>query len=354
MKSKKILSWVVICAFIISAVAVPTITAKVDDKEKIFSYLAPIDDKFSGRPVKASASVDFRNIAAGDTLFSEVEVVAQATGTAVSVVYVVDGQTTENLMSRVSSSDRYVAQWDTSKLSTAIPHSLTLKAKDSQNNVVATSSISVTVAGALRYNIRYEVDYMANCYPDQSVFDYLTDYWADHAVKVTFTKGNVVQDPTAADKVITDSDFWFIENNNNAGPDNSADNGYQYFLEDKWMLCGTFDTNINVGGYTYVPRTGRDYVGGNYIFIAQSMIADWEEANSILDFGGSVIVVGHEAGHSVGIVVGGSEKYDPDYYSIMSYMRMQNAKDMVGNWYYSKEYWAAANFADQKSLPSVI
>jgi hypothetical protein len=35
--------------------------------------------------------------------------------------------------------------------------------------------------------------------------------------------------------------------------------------------------------------------------------------------------------------------YDSDYYSIMSTMRMENAKYMSGYWYYSKEYWATAN-----------
>jgi len=56
-------------------------------------------------------------------------------------------------------------------------------------------------------------------------------------------------------------------------------------------------------------------------------------------------VTGHEAGHSIGIVVGTrSEKYDTDFYSIMSMMRLENAKIMQGNWYYIKEYWSAANF----------
>jgi len=36
-------------------------------------------------------------------------------------------------------------------------------------------------------------------------------------------------------------------------------------------------------------------------------------------------------------------KYDPDYYSIMSFMRIENGKYMSSYWYYSKEYWTTAN-----------
>jgi len=111
------------------------------------------------------------------------------------------------------------------------------------------------------------------------------------------------------------------------------------------MLYGTWDQDSSVGGYTYVAFIGRDLVAGNYIFIADAMIYAWEASNSIPSNGGEVIVTCHEAGHSIGIAVlrGTSEKYDPDAYSIMSYMRLQNAKDMTYYWYYSKEYWSTAN-----------
>ncbi len=73
------------------------------------------------------------------------------------------------------------------------------------------------------------------------------------------------------------------------------------------------------------------------------MIQDWQNDYNIGSAGGELIVTGHEAGHSIGILVGGSEKYDPDYYSIMSYMRMQNSKYIAPYWYYSGQYWATAN-----------
>jgi hypothetical protein len=172
----------------------------------------------------------------------------------------------------------------------------------------------------------------------------MVNYWAGHAIKVTYTIDDQVSDPTP-DGIISTSDFWTIENQNNEGADNSLNNGYQYTLKEKWMLYGTQDKDSNVGGYTYVAFIGRDLVAGNYIFIADAMIDAWEASNSIPSDGGEVIVTCHEAGHSVGIAVlrGISEKYDPDAYSIMSYMRLQNAKDMVDYWYYSKEYWATAN-----------
>jgi len=113
------------------------------------------------------------------------------------------------------------------------------------------------------------------------------------------------------------------------------------------MLYGTWDASSNVGGYTYIAFSGKDLIGGNYIFIADAMIDNWESQNSIPSSGGEVIVTCHEAGHSIGIAVlrGTSEKYDPDAYSIMSYMRLQNAKDMADCWYYSEEYWATANLS---------
>lgn len=113
------------------------------------------------------------------------------------------------------------------------------------------------------------------------------------------------------------------------------------------MLYGTWYTDPNVGGYTYVDIVGGDLLAGNYIFIADAMVDNWEAGYGITDEGGEVIVTAHEAGHAIGIakLSGGYEVYDSDYYSIMSYMRIENGKYMSGYWYYSKEYWATANLS---------
>ena len=111
------------------------------------------------------------------------------------------------------------------------------------------------------------------------------------------------------------------------------------------MLWGTWDENTNVGGYTYVVIDKKDALSGNYVFIADAMIDDWEAENSMYADNGEVIVTCHELGHSIGILQlrGQSEKYDPDSYSIMSTMNVENALYMENNWYYSESYWDTKN-----------
>jgi len=113
----------------------------------------------------------------------------------------------------------------------------------------------------------------------------------------------------------------------------------------KWILWGTEDDNPYVGGYTYVVIDKKDALAGNYIFIADGMVDSWETQNEMYNDNGEVIVACHELGHSIGILQlkGQSEKYDPDYYSIMSHMRPENALYMENAWYYSSTYWNSKN-----------
>jgi hypothetical protein len=341
MLGKKIVCCLLLLSFIL-ALASPVLAVPEERKlDRVYSYL-PLEGKPSakpGKPVKTSVSI--RNIPSGDTVYSQVLVIAQAAGTFDSVVYQIDSGP-EVEMAKVGSTDRYQDTWDTTGLSG--PHTLTVKAK-SGTNVVASDSVSVTVVDSYQWEVHYEIDYMQGHEPEQAVLGYLVNYWKGHAINVTYSVDELVSDPTPADGYISDSDFWTLEKEYNQGSDNVTQYGPQYTLKEKWMLYGTWDVNSNVGGYTYVAFSGKDLIGGNYIFIADAMIDNWETINDIPSDGGEVIVTCHEAGHSTGIAVirGISEKYDPDAYSIMSYMRLQNAKDMAGYWYYSKEYWATAN-----------
>jgi hypothetical protein len=181
----------------------------------------------------------------------------------------------------------------------------------------------------------------------------MQNYWKGFAIRVTFRVDDVVTDPTPGDGKITDSDFWSIENNNNDvwmyddRAHGSSASG-KYTLREKWMLYGTWAPSSTTGGYTYITKSGSDVLGGNYIFIADSMIDNWEATNAIPSEGGEETVVLHEAGHSIGIAKLSStytEVYDSDYYSVMSRMRMENAKYMASYWYYRNEYWATANLS---------
>jgi len=314
-------------------------------------------DTYLGRPDRpprppkpTKTGVDICNIPSGDTVYSTVLIIAEVTGEFDSVVYRIDSGD-EYPMSGVGSTNRFQASWDTTQFF-ATEHTVTVEAKSDAGNVLASDSVGVTVFEDYQWELYYEIDYMADHEPPQSVLDYIQSYWKGHAIKVSFSVAGDVLDPTP-DGYISSDDFWNIEASYNGGNDQAQDgvdadgDGYdeEFFLNEKWMLYGTWDENPNVGGYAYVLVDRKDGLAGNYIFIADAMIDNWEAQDPIPDEGGEVIVVGHECGHSIGILVlrGQSEKYDPDAYSIMSYMRLENAKYMASHWYYSKEYWDTAN-----------
>jgi hypothetical protein len=343
MLGKKIVCCLLLLSFIL-ALASPVLAVPEERKlDCVYSYLS-LEDKPLAKPGKpVTTSLGIRNIPSGDTVFDKVLVIAQVTGTFTKVVFQV-GSSAAVDMAKVDSTDRYEASWDTNSLS-AGSYTFTIKAEDANNKQLASASVTVNVVKSIKYHLRYEIDYVTGYMPSTNVLDYMVSYWRGHAIEVTYTIDDEIKDSIATDGVISSSDFWALENKYNDGTTNSAKYGYQYTLPEKWMLYGTWDVNSNVGGYTYVAFSGKDLIGGNYIFIAGAMIDNWETINDIPSDGGKVIVTCHEAGHSIGIAVirGISEKYDPDVYSIMSYMRLQNAKDMVNYWYYSKEYWATAN-----------
>jgi hypothetical protein len=341
---KKMLCALLISTFMLSLIlSAPVLASTVDNKgQQVYSYLASFDDKAQAKPGKpsATATVSLQNIPSGDYLLGTVTIIAQASGAAVSKVYYSVDSGSDIMMSAIDSTGRYQAQWITTGLSNQ--HTLTVKAKNSAGNVVASSSaVTVTIVSSPKYEVRYEIDCLTGYTPTDSVLNYLTGYWLQHATIVTFTVDDTgIADPSGGG-YISSADFWSIENTHNDGPTNSVKYSYQYTLADKWMLYGSFDSNLNVGGYTYMTRSGS---GGNYIFICDGMIQNWQTTNNIGSAGGELIVTGHEAGHSIGILVGGGgEKYDTDYYSIMSLMRMENAKYIAPYWYYSGQYWATAN-----------
>lgn len=337
---KKIVCSMVLLTFLLALVAPVLATFKETSLVRAESYLT-LQAKPSKLGKPTTTAVSIRNIPFGDTVYSKVLIIAQATGTFDSVWYQIDSGS-EVVMTQVDSTDRYQASWDTTGLSGT--RTLTVKAIGG-GKVVASDSVTVNVVDSYRWELYYEIDYIEGHKPSQTVLDYMQDYWKGHGIQVTYLIDDVVSDPTPSDGYISSNDFWNIENEHNdvwMFDDRSfGGDSPKYTLKEKWMLYGTQDQNSNVGGYTYVAFSGRDLVAGNYIFIADEMIDAWELSSSIPSDGGEAIVVCHEVGHSIGIAVirGFSEKYDPDIYSVMSYMRLENAKSMARYWYYSKEYW---------------
>jgi hypothetical protein len=299
-----------------------------------------------------TAFINIRNIRSGEYVYSNVLIIAQVTGVFSKVYYAVDSPANKKAMTRVGTTSRYRATWNTTAFK-AGSHTLAVGAFNSAGSLVGSASVSVNVVKAYRYALYYEIDYMSDHYPPASVRTYMQNYWKGFAIRVTFRVDDVVADPTPSDGKITDSDFWSIEHTYNDvwmyddRAHGSSATG-KYTLKEKWMLYGTWATSSTTGGYTFITRSGSDVLGGNYIFIADSMIDNWEATNVVPSEGGEEIVVLHETGHSVGIAKLSStytEVYDSDYYSVMGRMRMENAKYMASCWYYSKEYWATANLS---------
>lgn len=341
MWKKKTLCALVLLSFL-SALIIPAFETTKTTLIRADTYLArKKPPRPSGKPTKTS--VDIRNIPSGDTIYSSVLIIAEVTGLAESdeVYYQIDSGL-EIIMNRVGSTDRFQAMWDTNTVSLG-SHTLYVKAKSSTDSVLASDSVEVTVVDSYQWEIYIEIDWIIS--PSTEVLEYMVEYWAGHAIEVSYEIDDPVSDPNG-DGIISTYEFWVIENENNDGADWSEGGASpKYTLKEKWMLYGTWDEDSNVGGYTYVDVDGKDLLAGNYMFIAAAMINDWEIRNDIPNEGGEVIVVCHECGHSIGIAVlrGLFEKYDRDAYSVMSYMRIENAKLMAGYWYYSKEYWKTAN-----------
>ena len=313
------------------------------------AYIKKLPYKFNakppsaGKPSKTTTSVNILNVPDGETVMGSVKVIVEAKGTFNHID--LDGAS----MVAVGYGDRYVGTWTAPESG---PASIIVEAKDESDKILASDSVGVQVVDEYQWEIFVEVDYIEGHDPSADVLDYLVDYWSGFAVQVTY----YVDDMIPYDDVITDADFWDIEYGYNdlTWYDDRAQDGYdadgdgyyaEYMSKEKWVLWGTWDENQYVGGYTYVVIANKDALAGNYVFIADAMIDDWESDNQMYADNGKVIVLCHELGHSIGILQlrGQSEKYDPDRYSIMSTMNVENALYMEGNWYYSASYWGTKN-----------
>lgn len=307
------------------------------------TYIKKLPYKFNakpswaGKPDKSKTSVNILNIPDGETVMGSVTVIVEAKGDFTSV------KLGETLMSPIENGERYCATWMAQQTG---PTTIFVEAKDIDGDTVASDSVDVHVVNDYLWAINLEIDYISGSPPNDAVLSYLQNYWGGFAIQVSYSVGQAIADPDNNGE-ITSSEFWSIEATYNEGSDNAGGNPNNgvYTSSEKWMLWGTWDDNSYVGGYTYVVIDKKDALAGNYIFIADSMIDNWELNNGMTMDNGEIIVTCHELGHSIGILQlrGQSEKYDPDRYSIMSTMNIENALYMEDNWYYSASYWDTKN-----------
>jgi hypothetical protein len=298
---------------------------------------------WAGKPDKSATSVKILNVPDGETVMESVTVIVEAKGEFDSI------ELQGTPMSAVGYGDRYYATWTAPPSG---PASIVVEGKDREGGTVASDTVAVMVVNEPMWEVYIEVDYIEGHPPNTAVLEYLVSYWSGFAIYVEYE----IDEQIPFDNIITGSEFLTLESiyNDEIWYDDQGHDGYdadgdgydgEYLSKEKWMLWGTWDENPNVGGYTYVVIDKKDALAGNYIFIADAMIDDWEASNGMTLDNGEVIVTCHELGHSIGILQlrGQSEKYDPDRYSIMSTMNTENALYMEENWYYSGSYWDTKN-----------
>jgi hypothetical protein len=227
--------------------------------------------------------------------------------------------------------------------------------EDTADNMLTDGTVTVSAPGeppTATHELFIEIDYIEGHAPTPEVLDYIEWYYmgnnpSGELIEVTFYIDDQIS-YSGAYAGISDDEFWDIEAQYN-------DHDYGYYSKWKWVLFGTtVEGSPNVVGYTYVViKTiswwSADMVAGNYIYIADGTADSWAANNGIEAYGAEAVVLMHEMGHSIGIGklerswwYGWVEVYDPDPYSVMSYLSTANA-GLYGNWYYSDEYWATKN-----------
>ncbi|MCP8322607.1 MAG: hypothetical protein L6N96_00305 [Candidatus Methylarchaceae archaeon HK02M2] len=227
--------------------------------------------------------------------------------------------------------------------------------------------------GEIQYELFIEIDYMEGHEPTESVLDYITDYYNERGIQVTF----IIDEIVTFDESIDESDFWAIEaqfndifyydDKANGDPDEGV-----YTSKEKWILYGTsVEGEPETMGYTYValgisyiPLTGQiidvDCLAGNYIYIADGSTDNWaneHEVEGVSETEAEAVVLMHEMGHSIGIMKAGWsgnyytgftvwEIYDPDATSVMAFLNPDNCNASRGKkpyWHYSRSYWNLRN-----------
>lgn len=217
---------------------------------------------------------------------------------------------------------------------------------DTSDNTKSTS-ITVTETSTYQYHLTIEIDWMPGHYPTQTVLDYMANYYAQRDIQVTY---NIAETPVPLDTRVSSQDFWAIESKYNTGIDSANGNPTAdlFTLPEKWVLFGTTVLGQpNVVGYCYTidNSAGTDMLAGNYIYIADQSCDSWAGDNPDTQAGAEAVVLMHEVGHSIGIIIldsNGSEVYCTDSGCVMSYLNIANAQDK-NNWHYCANHWLTAN-----------
>jgi len=369
MKLAKVFSSAVIVFLLLSSVVVGTISSAADISPGLEVAKAN-SDIAAAKPSNLAAAKTPPVVAIGAPLTGTtvsgsgvlIEATAEDDNGIKKVEYAIDGADWVS-MSKFEEVDTYAATWNSTGVYDG-SHTITVRATDARN-AKAQDSVTVTTANgseppllppAETYELFVEIDYLEGHAPTEAVLDYIEWYYmgnnpSGEEIEVTFSVSDITATiPTSVDlsNGINDKEFWAIEDVNNGGNDRAYGdpNSGVYDSKEKWVLYGTsVEGSPNTMGYCYITTSRKDLTAGNYILIADESTDDWEINNGVTDSGAEATVLMHELGHSIGIakmhpVFG--EQYDPDSYSVMSYLSIDNASQYDA-WYYSASYWDTRN-----------
>lgn len=332
-----------------TTIAIPLICSRVAIEVGL-NYGKPENPgKPGGQP--SAATVDIRSPGDGEHLLrtKTVNMVAEVKGDFAMVKYKIGRKGAEYAMTQWGTSDRYIASWTITESEGT--HKLYVTAYNAAGRKAGSASTSVNVVTGYEAEVWYEIDYLTGHGPTQTMLDYWVNYWDSRAIKAHPVLDDEITDAKYLELDITL--FWEVENGYNddlpAAPGDdrtygNVNNGNP-FLQEKWMFWGAYWYEASIGGFCYVWSIGNDGLAGNYIYINDGGLADWEATKGLTNAGGRVVALMHETGHSIGVIVysGGAEAYDPDYYSVMSYIWSNYNAAFTNLWYYSREYWKTRN-----------
>ncbi len=203
------------------------------------------------------------------------------------------------------------------------------------------------------YALTLEIDYIEGHKPTQAVLDYIKSYYAKQNIILTINVDDPI--PNTDSNGISEVEFWDLEMTYNEGSTainiGYDNNGYYgpfdgvYTSSNKWVLFGTtVEGSTNVVGYTTCYGNIYDVIGGNYIYIADEAADTWAGSNLDRQMGAEAVVLMHEFGHSIGIIIlrTGGEAYCSNFACVMSYLNTRNTAKL-NQWSYCNSHWSTKN-----------
>jgi hypothetical protein len=231
-----------------------------------------------------------------------------------------------------------------------------ISSQSGKNNIMTAKGKPGPAPTPKTYALTLEIDYIDGHQPTQTVLDYIKSYYAKQNIILTINVDDkITMDTNAYSNGISTVEFWNLEvlyndgsKATNIGYDEYGNYGPQdgvYTSPNKWVLFGTtVEGETNVVGYTLCYGNSYDYIGGNYIYIADQAADTWAGTNLDRQKGAEAVVLMHEFGHSIGIIIlrNGGESYCSNAACVMSKLNTRNA-DKLNQWSYCNNHWSTKN-----------